>query len=580
MPPATDGPQTDAIGSKMDKKRSGDAWKGKVIGRFRILSALGKGQMGVVFRAEDKSLSRHVALKILRVPKEDPEKVALRKELFKREARTMATLEHPHVAQIFEVGEDGGYSYLAMELLEGGDLLRAMKAAGPFDPPRACQLIAEATEGIAEAHRVGIVHRDIKPSNLMLSRAGRCKVTDFGLALLEDPNSLFHLPTKVVGTPMYIAPEVARSKPATNASDVYSLGASLWHVLVGEPVFPGGSIDDILSSHVSKPVPDLREMRPELPVRLIELIESCLCKDPADRPTADQLGKALRVFTVPMAAGATGSGVSSGSGSGVTGSGFNTTPVSLDSSPLITAVAPKFVGRKKHTEWLAPHMLAIYAGTACLLLAITIGLVWASTSNMGTAALPVAMANSTATPSIPTPSVPKPHVPSLVKPNPPSKMEAVKTELPASSSKSPDNVPPAEKGNNEEESSFVPAPPIDVAKPVVVAKPVSPPKGKPGDKDDKVIPWDEAAQHVGESITVEGTIVDTRRANQLVFLNFHRDWKDKFYLVVFTSAQKGLDTPAEEMFRAKKVRATGKVNIFKDRPQIEIRKASQIEIVE
>ncbi len=201
-------------------------------------------------------------------------------EQFVREARSAASIEHPGVVQVYEVNQTSDVFYIAMELLEGGSLRDLVKASGPMDVVRACQLGAEAAEALGHAHKLGIIHRDIKPSNLMLSRGGRCKLTDFGLARIDDPNDSFYLGTEAVGTPLYIAPEIVRGKPAEPLSDVYSLAATVCYLLSGRPPYDGGTAKEILDQHVSAPIPDLRERVPDLPAGLGEIIQKGLAKRP------------------------------------------------------------------------------------------------------------------------------------------------------------------------------------------------------------------------------------------------------------------------------------------------------------
>lgn len=291
---------------------------GRVLGRFKLISLIGKGGMGTVYRAMDLTLKRQVALKVF------PQKITkgtrtYRLEQFIREARSAAVIEHPHVIHIYEVGVSGGWCYIAMELVEGGNLTELVKAGGPIDMVRACQLVAEAAEALAIAHKMGIVHRDVKPSNLMLTRAGRCKVTDFGLASLDDPSDPFHLPTETVGTPLYVAPEVTQGQPATFASDIYCLGATLFYLLVGSPPFTGKTVGEVLKKHRSSPLPDLRKLRPDLPEGLIKAVETAMNKNPQERYScAEQFGRVLRLHTIPVAVPGSGSGLlSSGATSGV-----------------------------------------------------------------------------------------------------------------------------------------------------------------------------------------------------------------------------------------------------------------------
>jgi tRNA A-37 threonylcarbamoyl transferase component Bud32 len=290
------------------------AWLGRRVGRFKLVASLGQGAMGRVYRAEDVTLQRQVALKILPLKiKFGSKTIGL--EQFVREARSAAAIEHPGVVQIYEVNQNVDVFYIAMELLEGGNLSSMVKANGPLDVLRACQLGAEAAEALGHAHRLGIVHRDVKPANLMLSRSGRCKLTDFGLARIDDPNDSYFLGTEAVGTPLYMAPEIARGEPAIGASDIYSLAATMCFLLCGRPPYQGRTAKEVLDQHVSAPLPDMHKWRPDLPQGLIDTICKGLAKRPKDRfSSADLFASALRVHTIPV--GASGSVPLSGSGFG------------------------------------------------------------------------------------------------------------------------------------------------------------------------------------------------------------------------------------------------------------------------
>ncbi|MHC4265616.1 MAG: serine/threonine-protein kinase, partial [Planctomycetota bacterium] len=206
------------------------AWIGKKLGHFKLLRLIGEGKMGRVIQAEDINLHRIVALKILnkRIPGVDEQQGVLQ---FLREARAAAKLEHPNVVRIYEINQHDGWWYIAMEMLEGKNLRTIVKAAGPLAQPRACTLIADASNALAAAHELGIIHRDIKPTNLMLTRSGRCKLTDFGLVRLDDPNDPFDFTDKAVGSPQFMAPEMINRENQTPAIDIYSLGATLYYAL-------------------------------------------------------------------------------------------------------------------------------------------------------------------------------------------------------------------------------------------------------------------------------------------------------------------------------------------------------------
>ena len=276
------------------------SWMGKRVGRFRLTGLLGQGAMGRVFRAEDTMLRRHVALKVLpRTVKRGQRTVDAEKLI--HEARAAASLEHPHAVQVYEVNEAGGVYYIAMELVEAGSLRDLVEGNGPLDYVRACQLGAEAAEALGHAHAMGIVHRDVKPANLLLTRSGRLKVADFGLARVEDPSDLTNFLAESVGTPQFVAPEILQGQPATGKSDLYSLGATLWYVLTGKPPFEAARAEELLHKHISAPVPNLKKLRPDLPDELVRTIQTALAKDPARRHgSAEQFATALRVHSIPV----------------------------------------------------------------------------------------------------------------------------------------------------------------------------------------------------------------------------------------------------------------------------------------
>lgn len=282
------------------EKTSPPSWVGKRVGRFRLMSLLGTGAMGRVFRAEDTLLHRQVALKVLpKVLKRGGRTVAVDRLI--HEARAAATLDHPHVVTVYEVNESNGVYYIAMEMLEGGSLRDLVKGAGALEYSRACMLAADAAEALSHAHATGVIHRDVKPANLMLSRTGRCKVADFGLARVDDANDLSSVFGESVGTPQFVAPEILRGQPASPQSDIYSLGGTLWFLLTGRPVFESTTAGELLSKHLEAPVPDLAALRPDLPPGLIQAVYKSLNKRPSDRfDSAAQFEKVLRVYTIPV----------------------------------------------------------------------------------------------------------------------------------------------------------------------------------------------------------------------------------------------------------------------------------------
>lgn len=276
-------------------------WLGKRIGRFRLIGVIGKGAMGKVFRAEDIQLHRLVALKVISSRSSKKRTAAQKHEQFMREGRSAAKLDHPNIVSVYEVSSAADLHYIAMELVEGGNLKDLVTAAGPLDVQRACQLVADAADGLQHAHEQGVVHRDIKPANLMLTRSGRCKLGDFGLARLDDLDDKASGLASAVGTPLFVAPEVALGGEATALSDIYSLGATLYYLLTGQPPFPGEQSQEVLRRHVEELPPDIRSVRPDLPEALALAIWRSLSKEPTARfESAGHFARALRLHVIQV----------------------------------------------------------------------------------------------------------------------------------------------------------------------------------------------------------------------------------------------------------------------------------------
>ena len=266
--------------------------------RYVVLEELGRGGMGVVYRAEQKYLNREVALKVLRKSLLEDSNNAKR---FLQEARAASGLSSPHTVTVhdFGVSEDGRL-YFAMELLEGetvGDLLRR---DGPIAPARAVALVVQACDSLSEAHERGIWHRDIKPHNMFVTEGRgsteRLKILDFGIARLEEASLVATTAGVVCGTAQYVSPEQALSGDVDGRSDIYSLGVTLYEMLAGEPPFSHGTPVAICTSHLSDPPPPLHEKNPALKARepLCKVVMQALEKLPADRPqTVREFGEAL-----------------------------------------------------------------------------------------------------------------------------------------------------------------------------------------------------------------------------------------------------------------------------------------------
>jgi tRNA A-37 threonylcarbamoyl transferase component Bud32 len=406
-----------------------------LVKRFKLIDELGEGAMGRVYLAEDTVLKRHVALKLLPSKHRDG-RPNHRTERLVREARSCASLDHPNVTSVYEIDECGGVHYIAMELAEGGNLEKLVQMSGPMEVERACQLTAEAAEALAHAHQRGIIHRDVKPANLLLTRSGRCKVCDFGLALFEIEATSAENKTRCVGTPYFIAPEVAVGKGATEQSDIYSLGCTLWYLLTGRQPYSGTSAREVMRQHVNTPLPDLRKWRPDVPERLAAAIEQACAKDPLARyESANHFAKVLRTFTIATPGASRSAGGSAGSGSmqPVDEAGGSVMMLTQSgamapvSAAQLEAILP--YGAQEGTRIHVPTAF-LYAGIGTVAAVILIGLgVWMAKQNpheppaVQAGATPPAVAHTTPSAPVvapPTPAAPPSAAPVVSKPAAPT----------------------------------------------------------------------------------------------------------------------------------------------------------------
>ncbi len=248
------------------------------LGNFLLLELLGKGGMAGVYRAIDEKLSRQVAIKVMRrTLGEDPKFV----ENFLREARAAAQLNHRNIVSVYAVGEEKGQPYIVMELLDGGrfDLMIAEKKE--IDEIRVLEIALDVAEGLKAANDIGLVHGDIKPANILFDRTGTAKVADFGLARFESRKKLGK--GEIWGTPYYIAPEKVRSQKEDHRSDIYSLGATLYHALGGKPPFEGKTATDVVLARLNEPPIRLSDIRPGIHSRTADVIARMLEPDPMMR---------------------------------------------------------------------------------------------------------------------------------------------------------------------------------------------------------------------------------------------------------------------------------------------------------
>jgi serine/threonine protein kinase len=274
---------------------------GQTLSHFKITAKLGEGGMGEVYRAEDTKLGREVAIKVLpETVARDPERLAR----FEREAKVLASLNHPHIAAIYEVGEAEGAAdhpavhFLVMELAEG-DTLAERIHRGPIPAEDALPLALQVAEALEAAHGKGIIHRDLKPANVKVTPDGQVKVLDFGLAKAldpQDPETLQHPdlsasptltaqttgPGILLGTVAYMSPEQARGKPVDKRADIWAYGVVLWEMLTGDHLFAGETVTDVLAGVVSRE-PAWSDLPDATPPVLRRLLRRCLQKDPARR---------------------------------------------------------------------------------------------------------------------------------------------------------------------------------------------------------------------------------------------------------------------------------------------------------
>lgn len=259
---------------------------------FALEAELGRGGMGVVFRATDLMLDRSVALKVLPPSLGSDPEVRAR---FLREARTAGQLSHPHIVHIHRADERAGFAFFVMGLVEGENLAQRVRDRGPLAPADAVRHLREVAWALAYAHARGVIHRDVKPENIMIERgSNRALVTDFGIARVE---TAAHLTTEghVVGTAHYMSPEQVNGGTLDGRSDLYALGVVGYYLLSGRLPFEGMAPGAVLVAHATQAPPPMRSVAPQLPAALAETIDRCLAKHPEQRfATGEDLAEALR----------------------------------------------------------------------------------------------------------------------------------------------------------------------------------------------------------------------------------------------------------------------------------------------
>jgi eukaryotic-like serine/threonine-protein kinase len=258
------------------------------LGRYEVVKELGRGAMGTVYLGKDPRINREVAIKTLRYEEIDPEQIDEVKKRFFREAEAAGKLSHPNIVTIYDVGEDYDIAYMAMELLDGSDLAQYTKKENLLPTEEVIRVVSCVASALDYAHSNGIVHRDIKPANIMMLGNREVKVADFGIARVMATSKT--QTGVVMGTPSYMSPEQIAGKKVDGRSDLFSLGVVLYELLSGEKPFNGDSIATLMYNITSSPPPSIKEFSPDIPDKMLPIIEKLLVKDVEARY---QTGKSL-----------------------------------------------------------------------------------------------------------------------------------------------------------------------------------------------------------------------------------------------------------------------------------------------
>lgn len=263
-------------------------WRGEIstlYPEFTLIAPIADGALSRVFEIVERATSEPYALKAIPFT---PEVSSLR-ERIEREWKTLGMLSHPNIIRGYGCRQSQANSYLLMELVAGMSLQQKVARCGPLPPRLAVKYIGEAACGLGAAHAAGVIHRDVKPSNLLLDRLDAIKIVDFGMSLvnqLDGRSITIEHDDSLLGTVDYMAPEQAvSSHEVDRRADIYSLGCTLYYLLIGKPPFPGGTIAARLMRHRSEPAPDIRQVLPHAPLTLASMLDRMLTKDPADRYT-------------------------------------------------------------------------------------------------------------------------------------------------------------------------------------------------------------------------------------------------------------------------------------------------------
>ena len=327
------------------------------LGRYVVQSELGRGAMGVVYKATDSVLERPVAVKTVNITleREHADKYEAR---FYQEAKAAGGLNHPNIVTIHDVGKAGDVVYMAMEYIEGVELRTLIGEGRALALPQALSIASQVAEGLAYAHKRGVVHRDIKPHNVILDEEGRAKVTDFGIA--RAGASDMTETGSIMGTAQYLSPEQAQGHAVTAASDLYSIGVMLYEMLAGKLPFEGDSAVAVALKHLSEPPAPISQWRPDVHPALEAVVMAALAKDPAQRwQSAEDLAAGLEAARTQIAAGPNGGQDTAAFAAIPMPVPDETGPTNLAPPSVVAPVAEPQEKRERRWPWYAIGALAL-----------------------------------------------------------------------------------------------------------------------------------------------------------------------------------------------------------------------------
>ena len=337
------------------------------IGHYRIVSELGRGGMGVVYKAHEESLNRFVAIKVLGEHLEEDDEYVKR---FVREAQSAAALSHPNIVQIYSISEDQGRHYFAMEYVQGTSVQRMIQTKGKLAPADAARLILQASSGLEVAHSQDVIHRDIKPANLMVTDRGLVKIADFGLALMGGAANRLTATGMLMGTPGYLSPEQCLDQSPDQRTDIYSLGVTFFEMVTGTMPFKADSPLALLKLIVEVEPPDVRELNPEVDEELRAIIAKMLDKERENRyTTCTEVIAAIQAWLEARGESTRTEGVAAGTAAGVmpppppTATG-NATEEQINTNPTVVVPSGDAGGPSPPIESPAPSVPAPPAATA------------------------------------------------------------------------------------------------------------------------------------------------------------------------------------------------------------------------